>query len=83
MKHEIEITRVIALLDEVLLVIFEDKTLHVHDVELHPEPSAGISSHFPSRRRCRQYRRIGSDVSLRGVKRLTVLPAATQKKPLR
>lgn len=34
MKHEIEITRVIALLDEVLLVIFEDKTLHVHDVEL-------------------------------------------------
>ena len=24
MKHEIEITRVIALLDEVLLVIFED-----------------------------------------------------------
>ena len=34
MKHEIEITRVIALLDEVLLVIFENKTLHVHDVEL-------------------------------------------------
>lgn len=34
MKHEIEITRVIALLDEVLLVIFEDKTLHVHDAEL-------------------------------------------------
>lgn len=34
MKHEIEITRVIALLDEVLLVIFEDKTLHVYDAEL-------------------------------------------------
>lgn len=53
MKHEIEITRVIALLDEVLLVIFEDKTLHVHDVN-----SSGtvcrISSRFPSRRRCRQ-----------------------------
>ena len=38
MKHEIEITRVIALLDEVLLVIFEDKTLHVHDVALN-EPA--------------------------------------------
>ena len=34
MKHEIEITRVIALLDEVLLVIFEDKALHVYDAEL-------------------------------------------------
>lgn len=34
MKHEIEVTRVIALLDEVLLVIFEDKTLHVYDAAL-------------------------------------------------